>query len=241
MTQIINAAKEPEIVDLIRCLNKMGAKIFGAGTSKITIIGVNKLHSINYRVMPDRIEAITLLSAAAITNGSIRINDTNPRDLLEALYKLKEMGCKIKIVGNSIIINATKEIKPIKIKTEPYPGFPTDMQPIFTAVLTKAIGNSTIEESIFENRFEFCKELNQMGAQIKQSKQEIEVTGVQELTGKNVKCKDLRGGAALVLAGLSAKGKTIVQNAEYILRGYENLDNKLSSLGANIKLSGNYS
>lgn len=236
VTHIFNAAKEPEINDLANCLNKMGAKIFGAGTSKITIIGVNRLHSVNYKVMPDRIEAATFLAAATITNGSIKIKDANPRNLLDALYKLKEMGCKITISSDSIFINAPRKIEPTSIKTEPYPGFPTDMQPIFTSVLTKASGNSTIEESIFENRFEFCKELNRMGANIKFNENKINITGVRKLKGNSVKSKDLRGGVALVLAGLYANGTTVVENAEYILRGYEKLDEKLTLLGAKIRL-----
>lgn len=238
ITHIYNAAREPEITDLANCLNKMGAKVYGAGTNKITIIGVNKLHSINYRIMPDRIEAGTLLCSAVITNGKIKLLKTNPKSLLNVLYTLKDLGCKISISNNDILLSAPKTIKPISIETKPYPGFPTDLEPIFTTVLTKANGTSKVKENIFESRFEFCKELNKMGANIDidDSGTEITIYGMNKIKGNTVKSKDLRGGASLVLAGLIAEGVTTVEDADYILRGYENLDRKLKTLGADIKL-----
>lgn len=238
VTHIINAAKEPEIRDLANCLNKMGAKVYGAGTSKITIIGVKKLHSVQYTIMPDRIEAGTYLCGAAITNGKIKVTKADPRSLMKVLYTLKKMGCKIAITNDSIKLNAPKKLRPTSIETEPYPGFPTDLEPIFTAVLTKAYGNSRIKENIFESRFEFCKELNKMGARINIDNNNIEISieGTNNIYGNTVKSKDLRGGASLVLEGLAAKGTTIVNDVEYILRGYEKFDQKLRSLGADIKL-----
>lgn len=235
-TQIINAAKEPEICDLANCLNKMGAKVYGAGTSKITVIGVKKLYKTSYRVMPDRIEAGTYLCMAAITNGNIKIQNANPKDLMEVLYKLKEIGCKISINKNEIMLNAPKKLKATNIKTKPYPGFPTDMQQIFTTVLTIAEGKSKVEENIFENRFLFCEELKKMGANIHINDNHIEITGIKQLQASYVKSNDLRGGASLVIAGLSAKGITTVENIEYISRGYEKVGEKLKKLGAEIKI-----
>ena len=238
VTHILNAAREPEIQDLAKCLNRMGAKVYGAGTSRITICGVKKLHKSDYRIMTDRIETGTLLCAAAITNGTIKIENTNPENLLNVLFKLKEMGCKILINKNSITLKAPKKLKNTNIETAPYPGFPTDMQPIISAVLTKAEGTSIIKENIFENRFKYALDLKKMGAKInlKEDENVIEITGTSKLKGETVSSGDLRGGAALVLAGLSATGVTKVENAEYILRGYEDLEGKLKKLGAKIKL-----
>ena len=238
VTHILNAAKEPEIQDLAKCLNKMGAKVYGAGTSRITICGVKRLHKADYKIMTDRIETGTLLCAAAITNGKVKIENTNPEHLLSVLYKLKEMGCEITITNNSITLKAPKVLKAVNIETTPYPGFPTDLQPIIGAVLTKAQGKSIIKENIFENRFKYALDLKKMGADIKfnDEENEIEIVGENSLNGEVVSSADLRGGAALVLAGLYAKGTTIVENAEYILRGYENLEEKLKKLGAKIKI-----
>lgn len=238
VTHIINAAKEPEIKDLANCLNKMGAKVFGAGTEKITIIGVQKLYSIGYRIMPDRIEAGTYLCSAAITGGRITLTHANPQSLMNILYTLKSMGCKVSITNNSVSLSAPKIIKPISIETEPHPGFPTDLEPIFTSVLTRASGKSSVRENIFESRFEFCKELNKMGANIEilENGRKINISPTNKIIGKKVKSKDLRGGASLVLEGLVAEGTTIVEGAQYILRGYEKLEEKLRKLGANIEL-----
>jgi len=228
---------EPEIVDLAKCLNSMGANIKGAGTSKIIIRGVNKLHSCSYTVMPDRIETGTFLCIAMATKSKLHLKNVNANDLLSVILKLQEMGAKIAIKDNEIFINASSEkIKAINIITKPYPGFPTDMQPIFASLLTKANGKSKIEETIFENRFGFCDELRKMNAKIVKNGNSIQITGVRELTPSRVKCLDLRAGAALVLAALSTTGVTEIDNVEHILRGYENLDEKLRKIGANIKL-----
>ena len=234
-THITNAAKEPEIKDLAKCLNCMGAKIYGAGTSEITIFGVKSLHKANYKIISDRIETGTLLCAVAGTGGKITVKGANPENLLTVLYSLKEAGCKVTINRNTIKLVAPKRLKAIKLATEPYPGFPTDMQPIMGSILTKAEGKSIIEENIFENRFKYAEELIRMGANIEENGKMLEITGVDTLYGKDVMSKDLRGGAALVIAGLMSEGETRVENVEYILRGYENLDEKLQKLGANIK------
>lgn len=238
VTHIINAAREPEIQDLAKCLNRMGAKVYGAGTSRITVCGVKKLHKADYRIMTDRIETGTLLCAGAITGGNVKIENANPEHLLTVLYKLKNMGCDISFTKNSITLRSPKKLKSVNIETTPYPGFPTDMQPIISAVLTKAEGTSIIKENIFENRFKYALDLIKMGANIKLNEDEnyIEIIGENKLKGETVSSRDLRGGAALVLAGLAGEGITKVENAEYILRGYENLEKKLNKLGAKIKI-----
>ena len=235
-THITNAAKEPEIKDLAKCLNSMGAKVYGAGTSEITIFGVKKLHRTEYKIMSDRIETGTILAAVAGAGGSVTVENTNPENLLTVLYSFKEMGCKISIRKDKISLKAPEKLKHIDISTEPYPGFPTDMQPIIGSILIKAEGKSTITENIFENRFKYAEELVRMGANITQNDKKLEIVGVDKLEGKDVMSKDLRGGAALVIAGLMSEGVTKVENIEYILRGYENIDTKLKSLGANIEI-----
>ena len=235
-THITNAAKEPEIKDLAKCLNSMGAKVYGAGTSEITIFGVKKLHRTEYKIMSDRIETGTILATVAGAGGSVTVENTNPENLLTVLYSFKEMGCKISIRKDKISLKAPEKLKHIDISTEPYPGFPTDMQPIMGSILIKAEGKSTITENIFENRFKYAEELVRMGANITQNDKKLEIVGVDKLEGKDVMSKDLRGGAALVIAGLMSEGVTKVENIEYILRGYENLDTKLKSLGANIEI-----
>ena len=235
-THITNAAKEPEIKDLAKCLNSMGAKVYGAGTSEITIFGVKKLHKTEYKIMSDRIETGTILAAVAGVGGSVTVENTNPENLLTVLYSFKEMGCKISIRKDKISLKAPEKLKHLDISTEPYPGFPTDMQPIMGSILIKAEGKSTITENIFENRFKYAEELVRMGANITQNDKKLEIIGVEKLEGKDVMSKDLRGGAALVIAGLMSEGITKVENIEYILRGYENLDTKLKSLGANIEI-----
>lgn len=234
-TTINNSAMEPEIIDLANCLNKMGAKIKGAGTNVIKITGVTKLKGTGYKVMPDRIETGTFLCAAAITGGKIIVNNIIPEHVVPVIHKLQEAGCEIEVEKNYIILEAPKKLKAIEIKTMPYPGFPTDMQQIFGAVLCLAKGTSVIIENIFENRFKYINELIRMGAKIKIEGKTAVITGVRKLSGTTVEGHDLRGGAALILAGLAAKGKTNVENIEYVLRGYENIDRKLNMLGANIK------
>lgn len=234
-TVINNAAMEPEIIDLANCLNKMGAKIQGAGTNVIKITGVSRLKGTGYKIMPDRIETGTFLCAAAITGGKIKVKNIVPEHIVPVIHKLQETGCKIEVEKNYIVIEAPKKLKAIEIKTMPYPGFPTDMQQIFGSILTVAKGTSVIVENIFENRFKYANELIRMGAKIKIEGKTAVITGTRKLTGATVEGHDLRGGAALILAGLVAKGKTKVENIEYVLRGYENIDKKLNMLGANIK------
>ena len=236
-TIIANAAMEPEIVDLQNMLNKMGAKIEGAGTNIIKITGVKNLKEVSYTIMPDRIEAGTFLCAGAITAGKIKINNVNPSHLAPILHKLEECGCKIETQKNSIKLEAPKKLKAVDIKTMPYPGFPTDMQSIFATMLAVSKGTSMIVENIFENRYKYTNELKRMGAKITVEGKTAVIKGIRRFSGANVNSTDLRGGAALVIAGLAAKGKTTVNNIEYILRGYEKLDKKLSLLGAKIALS----
>lgn len=236
-TIIKNAAREPEIVDLQDFLNKMGAKITGAGESEIMVQGVKNLKKdVSYTIMPDRIEAGTYLCAAAATSGKVKLNKVNPNHISSVLYKLEEMGCNIDIQKNSIYIEAPKKLKADDIKTMPYPGFPTDMQSIFSSILTTAKGTSMIVENIFENRYKYTSELIKMGAKIKIEGKTAVIKGVRKLSGTKVVSTDLRGGAALVMAGLVAKGKTQITNIDYILRGYEDLDKKLQKLGAKIKI-----
>lgn len=235
-TSITNAAREPEIVDLVNILNKMGARISGEGTNVIEIEGVTKLHEVKYRVMPDRIEAGTFLCAGAMAGGKIKITNARTEQLIPIISKLEEAGCQIEKDNTSVTLQAPKRLKAIEIKTLPYPGFPTDMQSIFGSMLSFAKGTSIITENIFENRFKYLQELKRMGAKSKQEGNVAIITGVKMLTGAKVKSTDLRGGAAMVLAGLKAKGITEVTNIEYILRGYEGLETKLRKLGADINL-----
>ncbi len=235
-TLIKNAAMEPEIVDLQNMLNRMGAKITGAGSNEIKIVGVKKLKDVSYTIMPDRIEAGTLLCAAAITGGKIRLKNLKPEHLTPIIHKLRDTGCVLDVKKDEITLTAPKKLKNVEIKTMPYPGFPTDMQSIFASILTTAKGTSIIIENIFENRYKYANELRKMGAKITQEGKMCVIKGTRKLYGATVEATDLRGGVCLVLAGLTAKGKTIVNNAKYILRGYEDLDKKLQSLGAKIEL-----
>lgn len=227
---------EPEIKDLQNFLNKMGAKVEGAGTNVIKITGVRKLKDVSYNIMPDRIEAGTFLCAAGVTSGKIQLNNVVPEHIGPIINKLEECGCEFEISKNSVTIDAPKKLKSIDIKTMPYPGFPTDMQSVFTAMLCTSKGTSVVVENIFENRYRYTNELKRMGAKINIEGKIAIVKGVRKLSGATVDATDLRGGAAVVIAGLVAKGKTKVNNIEYILRGYENLDKKLNKLGANIEL-----
>ena len=235
-TVITNPAMEPEIVDLQNFLNKMGAIVEGAGTNIIKIKGVNKLKEVSYTIMPDRIEAGTLLCSAAITGGTIELKNAIPDHISPILSKLEECGCKTEVKKDKISLIAPRRLISTEIKTLPYPGFPTDMQSIFGAMLTTAKGTSVIIETIFENRYKYTNELIRMGAKITIEGKMPIIKGVKRLSGAEVLATDLRGGAAMVIAGLQAKGKTKINNIEYILRGYENLDKKLNSIGANIKI-----
>lgn len=233
-TVITNAAREPEIEDLIKYLNKMGAKIQGAGTDRIEITGVKKLAEISYNIMPDRIEAGTYLVAGAITGGNVKLTNVCSEHIEPIIHKLEEATCKLTIQKNCIEVEAPKRIKAVDIKTMPYPGFPTDMQSIFGALLTTAKGTSIITENIFESRYKYVQELNRMGAKIKVEGRSAIIKGSKRIQGANVVATDLRGGAALVIEALAAKGVTEIDNIHYILRGYENIEEKLKKLGAKI-------
>ena len=235
-TRIINAAMEPEIVDLQNFLNKMGAKIEGAGSNVIKITGVKHLKDVSYNIMPDRIEAGTLLCTVAQSGGKLTLKKVVPEHLVPILHKLEECGCQICIGKSEIKLEAPKKLNNVEIKTMPYPGFPTDMQSVFATMLTTAKGTSIIVENIFENRYRYVNELRKMGAKITVEGNIAVIKGARRLYGAKVSATDLRGGASLVLAGVNAKGKTEIINSKYILRGYEDLDKKLNSLGAKITL-----
>lgn len=214
----------------------MGAKIKGAGTDIIEIQGVKNLKDVSYNIMPDRIETGTFLCMAAMTGGEILVKEAKPDHITPVLNKLEETGCKLKVENNEIQLQAPKRLKAVDIKTMPYPGFPTDMQSVFGGMLTMAKGTSVITENIFESRFRYCQELGRMGAKIDISGSNAIVKGVRKLSGAKVEATDLRGGAALLMGGLMAKGITRIQKIEYIARGYEKLEEKLRDLGANIKV-----
>lgn len=235
ITVVRNAAREPEIMDLQDYLNKCGAKIKGAGTSIITIEGVEVLRGCNHKIIADRIVAGTLMVGAVMTKGKIILKDIVTEHLQSTIAKLRETGADVIVNGNSMMIIGPKNINSIEIlQTLPFPGFPTDMQAQFMAMLSIADGTSIINETVFENRFKHAEELTRMGANIKTFGKVSVVKGVKRLTGAKVYAKDLRGGAALVLAGLVAEGKTEVENIYHINRGYENLHETLRSLGAEI-------
>ncbi len=236
VTTINNAAQEPEITDLIRCLIKMGAKISGEGTSTITINGVEQLSGTTYEVCPDRIEVGTYLVAAAITRGSITIKKSDPKDLRVVLEKLAESGANISTSKNTITLDMEgKKPKSVNIKTSAYPNFPTDMQAQFTALNSVADSSSTITETIFENRFMHIPELSRMGADLSLEGNTVVCRGVKSLTGAKLMATDLRASASLVLAGLAAKGTTTIDRVYHLDRGYETIEEKLKLLGANIE------
>ncbi|MBU3803325.1 MAG: UDP-N-acetylglucosamine 1-carboxyvinyltransferase [Candidatus Cellulosilyticum pullistercoris] len=234
-TIIYNPAMEPEIVDLQNFLVACGAKITGAGTSKIIIDGVKKLNSVHYRVIPDRIIAGTYLVAAAITRGTIILNKVENSHLEAITNQLERMGCKIVNETHRLIMTAPKQLKSVDIITQPYPGFPTDMQSQMMALLCTCNETALIKENLFEARFKIVDELVKMGAQITVDDCLATIRGGHKLKGCSVIAKDLRGGAALVLAGLAAEGRTTVENIGYIKRGYENIVDDLSKLGAHIE------
>ncbi|MDO4788001.1 MAG: UDP-N-acetylglucosamine 1-carboxyvinyltransferase [Johnsonella sp.] len=236
-TIIENAAKEPHIVDVANFLNSMGADIKGAGTDVIRINGVEKLHGTEYSIIPDQIEAGTFMCAAAITRGDIMVKNLIPKHMEATSAKLIEMGCEVREFDDSIRVVGRNNQRAMNIKTLPYPGFPTDMQPQMTAALTLASGTSMVVESIFENRFRYVDELARMGADIKVKGNVAIVTGVKALMGASVVAPDLRAGAALVLAALAAEGVSTISNIKYIQRGYEHFEEKLRELGALIHLS----
>ena len=235
-TVIENVAKEPHIVDVANFLNSMGADIKGAGTDVIRINGVNKLHGTEYSIIPDQIEAGTFMCAAAITRGDITVKNLIPKHMEAISAKLIEIGCEITEFDDAIRVRGAIRQRAANVKTLPYPGFPTDMQPQITAVLARAHGTSTILESIFENRFRYVSELARMGAEIEVKGNMAMVSGVDRLLGANVNAPDLRAGAALVIAALAADGISTISDIKYIQRGYEHFEEKLESLGAKIAL-----
>ena len=235
ITILENAAKEPEIVDLGNCLIKMGAIIEGLGTDKIKIQGVSSLKKASYKIMFDRIEAGTFMTAAAMTGGYVVCNNVNPEEMESITQKIKESGAKVEISKNSISVTGNKKLESVKIITAPYPAFPTDMQAQFMALNVVANGVGEITETIFENRFMHAQELIRMGAEI-DIKQNTAITkGDNALTGTNVMATDLRASASLVLAALVANGKTTIERIYHLDRGYEKLEVKFNALGANIK------
>ncbi len=234
-TTIINAAKEPEVVDLGNLLLKMGAKIEGLGTDRIIIHGVENLKGATHCPIPDRIECGTFLAAAAATRGIIKIKNCIPAHLEKFLTKLKEMGFEIQIDDASIFLNGEKDVKSVDILTAPYPGFPTDLQAQSVALLTQASGIATVREEIFESRFMHIPELQRLGADIKLEGNTAVVKGKTLLKGAPVMASDLRASASLVIAGLIARGKTVVNRIYHLDRGYENFEERLASLGAKIE------
>lgn len=235
-TKIKNAAREAEIINIADLLNNMGAKISGAGTEEITIEGVEKLHDAQIKVIPDRIEAGTYIIMGALLGDNLTIEGMIPEHNIVLLNKLQEMGVNFQLKNHKIILNKTKNLKPTNVRTVVYPGFPTDLGQPMSVLLTQANGISLFEETIWENRMGHVKYLNMMGANIKAERQHAEISGPTPLHGAKIAATDLRGGAALVTAGLIATGTTIIDDADYILRGYERIINKLSSVGANIKI-----
>lgn len=235
-TIIENAAKEPHVVDVANFLNSMGANIKGAGTDVIKIKGVSKLHGTDYTIIPDQIEAGTFMFAAAITHGDVTVKNVIPKHLESISAKLLEIGCEVIEKDDLVRVVASKELKNTHVKTLPYPGFPTDMQPQITVALGLATGTSIVTESIFENRFKYVDELTRMGASIKVEGNTAIINGTSRYTGADITAPDLRAGAALVLAALSAEGFSTVDDIKYIQRGYEDFHQKLQSLGASIEL-----
>ena len=234
-TTIENAAREPHVVDVANFLNSMGANIKGAGTDVIRIRGVEKLHKTEYSIIPDQIEAGTFMFAAAATKGDVMVKNVIPKHLEATTAKLVEIGCEVEEFDDAVRVVASKRLTNTNVKTLPYPGYPTDMQPQIGVTLALAKGTSIVTESIFENRFKYIDELARMGASVKVEGNTAIITGVEKLTGARVSAPDLRAGAALVIAGLAAEGITIVDDIVYIQRGYENFEEKLRNLGAEIQ------
>ena len=235
-TVIENAAREPHIVDLANFLNSMGADIRGAGTETIKINGVEKLHGGTYAIIPDQIEAGTYMVATAGCGGEVLVKNVIPKHLDCISAKLREMGVTVEEYSDSVLVRSSGELRRTNVKTQPYPGFPTDMQPQIAAVLCRAAGTSMVIESVWDNRYKYVNELRKMGAQITVNGKTAVLEGVPVLTGAPVAACDLRAGAAMVIAGLEASGTTYVEDIQFIERGYENLVGKLRALGADITL-----
>lgn len=234
-TVIENAAREPHVVDLANFFNTCGAKITGAGTSIIKIQGVEKLHGCSYTIIPDMIEAGTFMAAVAATGGSITVRGIIPKHMESVSAKLEEMGMNVDEYDDYITISKTKPLKPIHVQTLPYPGFPTDMHPQFTAVLCTVNGRSHVNEGVWKNRFRYVEELRKMGAQIHVESASAVVDGIEKLSGACVQAVDLRGGAAMIIAGLQANGTTEITDIVSIERGYDDIVGKLKALGADIE------
>ena len=234
-TIIENAAKEPHVVDVANFLNSMGANIKGAGTDVIRIRGAQKLHGTEYVIIPDQIEAGTFMFAAAVTKGDVTVKNVIPKHLESISAKLVEIGCEVEESDDAVRVVASKKLTHTKVKTLPYPGFPTDMQPQIAVALAIAQGASMVTESIFENRFKYVDELTKMGADIKVEGNTAFITGVGKYTGAHLVAPDLRAGAALVIAALAAEGFSTVEDIKYIERGYEDFHLKLQALGASIE------
>lgn len=237
-TIISNAAKEPHVVDTANFLNSMGAKISGAGTDRVVIRGVEKMHGTSYAIIPDQIEAGTYMVAAAITGGDVVVQNIIPRHMDAISAKLSEMGVTIEEMDDAIRVAVEKPLHEIVIKTAPYPGFPTDMQPQFMTLMSVVNGTSIITENVWENRFQYVAQLCKMGADISVDGRIAVVKGAKRLNGCTVEATDLRAGAAMVLAGLAARGTTTITNVKYIYRGYESMVQKLIALGADITCEG---
>ena len=234
-TVIENAAREPHIVDLANFLNSMGADVRGAGTDSIRINGVDELHGGSYSIIPDQIEAGTYMVAAAATGGEVLITNIIPKHLEATIYKLIELGCEVEEFDDAVRVVSKGNLKPTTVKTLPYPGFPTDMQPQMGVTLSICSGTSIVIESIFENRFKYLDEIKRMGADVQVDGTTATIRGIDHLCGANVNALDLRAGAALCIAGLAAEGTTVVDDIHYIKRGYEKFDEKLRSLGGIIE------
>ncbi len=234
-TVIDSAACEPEVVDLANCLNKMGAKISGIGSPRLTITGVSELKPVDYKVIPDRIEAGTFMVAAAITSGNLRLKNCRISDMMAVVDKLRNIGVTVESAGDAIEVAHTGSVKPADITTQPYPGFPTDLQAQFMALLSLADGNSIMIEKIFPDRFMHVAELNRMAANLRKEGPVVIVAGVEKLIAAPVMASDLRASAALVLAGLAAEGTTVVNRVYHIDRGYEKIEERLNPLGAKIQ------
>ncbi len=235
-TQIVNAAAEPEVQGLASMLNAMGARISGAGTHTITVEGVNKLGPVRYAMIPDRLEAGTYALAGAITGGDIEVRGANPEHLTSFIYKLRETGASVQASGDSIRVTGNGELNPITVQALPYPGFPTDLQAPMAVLLTQAKGVSYVHERVFDNRLTYIGELRKMGAEIVTTGTTVAIiSGPTALTGASLHALDVRAGAAFVLAGLAARGQTEISDIYHVERGYERIDEKLRSLGADIE------
>lgn len=236
ITTIENAAREPEIINVADFLNKMGAKIKGAGESSITIEGVDYLSGCTIDVIPDRIEAGTYVIIGALLGNNLKIENVIPKHIESLIEKLNESGVNMKVNSDSIVVSKSKELKPIEVITEGYPGFPTDLQQPIVTLLTQCNGESMVEENIWENRFQNVEYLNKMGSNIEIDGKRLYIKGKTKLKGCEVKATDLRAGACMVIAGLIADGKTVIDDIEHVLRGYEDIENKLKNVGAKIKI-----